>query len=196
MMDFNQWRNKYDTLTFAEQVEYHNQLELLYPGQAHYDLQAAKHVIDLVNPKTVIEAGCWKADLAAEILKSNDIIEDWKGVEICTNAIKKTVCKDGRMRYREVASFTWWNNVRMGCDLFIATHFIEHLSLQHFAELAKALKSRFVYFEAPLSDTGEPWDGYHGTHKLPIGWNRINEIMASNGYAVTNINHHCKLYAK
>jgi hypothetical protein len=33
-----------------------------------------------------------------------------------------------------------------------------------------------------LTDVGNDWDGYVGTHKLTIGWNKINKIMKENGY--------------
>jgi hypothetical protein len=35
-----------------------------------------------------------------------------------------------------------------------------------------------------LTNNGNDWDGYIGTHKLTIGWNKINEIMKENGYSL------------
>ena len=73
------------------------------------------------------------------------------------------------------------------CDIIIATHFIEHLSNEHFVELAKYCKGvEYIYFEAPLSDDGEDWNGYLGTHKLNFGWNQIVEVMAQNNFEVVH----------
>jgi hypothetical protein len=195
-MTFDKWREDYDMLTFAEQVAYHNELEVRYPHQAHFNLDAAKAAIQIANPKKIIEAGCWKADLAAEILKTNSVITHWQGIEICSNAKERTVCNDPRFFYRDVESFTWWNSIGMVCDLFIATHFCEHLSTQHFDELAHSLKSKYVYFEIPISEHGEEWNGYHGTHKLPLGWRHVIAIMGLNDYTHTDIAQHCKLFTK
>jgi hypothetical protein len=195
-MTFDKWREDYDRLSFAEQVAYHNELELLYPSQAHYNLDAARQAIAIANPVTVIEAGCWKADLAAEILKTNTVIEDWMGIEICTNAIEKTNCHNEHFTYCPVEKFNWWMDIDMRCDLFIATHFCEHLSADHFADLASALDSKHVYFEIPISEGGEAWSGYHGTHKLTLGWSHVIHIMAAHGYTHTHIAQHCKLFTR
>lgn len=195
-MNFNEWRKRYDTLTFAEQQEYHNHLEALYPDQAHYDYNAAAHVFGLVNPKTVAEAGTWKANLAYQILGSNETITNWDAYELCPNAVLKTVCKDARLQYQTLTRFDWWNDVTIDADLFLATHFIEHLSWQHLQEMVAAVNSPNIYFEAPLTDIGEQWQDFHGTHKLTVGWDEITALMQSKGYTLVNINNHCKLYRK
>jgi hypothetical protein len=195
-MNFNQWRQDYDTLTFEQQQDYHDHLESLYPGQAHYDLDAAKKVFDWLQPKSVMEAGTWKADLAKEILRHHPDIYFWKGYELCPAAMKKTVCQDERFIYANLTRFDWWNIEPIVCDLFLATHFIEHLSFEHFQQLARALKCKHVYFEAPLSEYGENWEGYHGTHKLPVGWQTVSDVMNLEGYKRIDISAYCKLYEK
>jgi hypothetical protein len=129
-------------------------------------------------------------------LKTNTIIKEWTGVEICTNAIEKTNCHNKYFTYRFVQNFDWWNWIYMESDLFIATHFCEHLSADHFADLASALDSKHVYFEIPISEGGEAWNGYHGTHKLTLGWSHVIAIMAAHGYTHTDIAQHCKLFTK
>jgi hypothetical protein len=195
-MDFNQWRGQYDTLTFEQQQEYHSELEALYPDQAHYDLDAAKKAFEIVKPAWVIEAGAWKGNLAAEILSKSDCISQWYAFELCPAAIARTVCNDVRFRYASFNTFNWWVNNPLVCDLFIATHFIEHLSFAHLSEMIKSVKSKHIYFEAPLTDSGENWDNFHGTHKLEVGWSRVSEWLLLHGYKKIDITNHCKLFER
>jgi hypothetical protein len=194
--NFNEWRNKYDTLTFEEQRLYHNHLEELYPEQAHYDLASAKIAFEHVKPLTVVEAGAWKANLAAIILNENATIEQWQAIELSTNAINKTLCKDDRFSYIDINRFDWWNEMQFEQDLFLATHFIEHLSGEHLTALINAINTKAVYFEAPITNAGEAWNDFHGTHKLHFGWDIINSLFTIKGYNVVNITNHCKLYIK
>ena len=195
-MDFNQWRKSYDSMTFEQQQDYHDYLEGLYPDQAHYDLEAARKVFDWLQPKSVIEAGTWKGNLAADILGRNPDIYTWKAYELCPAAMARTVCHDDRFKYQTFNRFDWWNREPLVCDLFLATHFIEHLSFAHFAEMARAIKAKHIYFEAPLTDGGENWDGFFGTHKLEVGWNRVSEVMNLQGYKRIDITAQCKLFEK
>jgi cyclopropane fatty-acyl-phospholipid synthase-like methyltransferase len=182
-MTFNEWRDKYSKMSYDEQVKYHNLIEEQYPDQAHYTYDNVKQVLS--DGIKVLEFGCWKADLAARaILEYN--IKEWKGVEICTTAIEKTKCTANNFKYIVPKKFDWFNTkVKPKCDVIIATHFIEHLSNEHFEQLAEYCAGvPLIYFESPLSNEGESWDGYIGTHKLNYGWDKVNEIMKSKGYFI------------
>jgi hypothetical protein len=186
--EFDVWREKYDNMTIEEQVAYHNKLEELYPEQAHYNYDNVKIALELCGKKiNVLEFGTWKADLCETALKEFDI-ESWVGIEICKHAIEKTKCKSEKFKYIFPDKFDWFNDKnRPSCDIIIATHFIEHLSNEHFVSLAEYCKGvNYVYFEAPLSNNGENWNGYLGTHKLNYGWNHVVEIMKQNNFEVTH----------
>jgi cyclopropane fatty-acyl-phospholipid synthase-like methyltransferase len=182
-MNFNEWRKKYNEMNYDEQIDYHNLIEKEYPEQAHYTYENVKEVLS--NGISVLEFGCWKADMAARAISEYQI-KDWKGIEICTKAIEKTRCKANNFQYIIPESFDWFAKTqRPNCDVIIATHFIEHLSNEHFDELANyCVGVPLIYFESPLSNEGENWQDYLGTHKLGYGWNKVNEIMTSKGYIV------------
>jgi hypothetical protein len=191
MITFNEWREKYNEMTTDEQVAYHNYLETQYPEQAHYDLQFAKNVFELVKPKIVTEAGGWKGDLANEMFKVFDI-KKWINIEICQNAIDNTKCKNDKFINLKPENFNWFNSVKIE-GMFLATHFIEHLSNEHFIELANVLqKNEYIYFEAPLTNEGETWFDFHGTHKLEFGWNDIKNLFPLHNVILEN--NHCKLF--
>ena len=190
---FNEWREKYSTLTLEEQIKYHNELEIGYPDQAHYDLDFATKVFDLVNPSDVTEAGGWKGDLANIMLNKYDI-KTWLNIEICQNAIDNTKCKDDRHKYLMPNSFDWFDS-KIYKGMFLATHFIEHLSTEHFDKLLETLSDvEYVYFEAPLNDTPQNWVDYFGTHKLEYGWNQIKEKFVTHQIVIENSQ--CKLFKK
>jgi hypothetical protein len=199
MNEFDQWRAGYGSRTMQQEIDYHNDLERRFPHQAHYNLEAAREVFDICMPERVIEAGAWKADLAKAILAENSKIEAWTAYEISTEAIRKTVCTDFRFTYILPEKFTWfmYEQVFSGIDMFLATHFIEHLSNTDLLSLTKALRAakvRCIYFEAPLTDEGNTWEGYEGTHMLEMGWNEIERLLP--GYDEHTIAPGCKLYMK
>ena len=68
--EFDDWRSKYDTMSSSEQVEYYNEIEELYPEQAHYNYENVKIVLELGKKNAdVLEFGTWKADLCEIALK-------------------------------------------------------------------------------------------------------------------------------
>lgn len=182
MNEFDKWRNEYDKLSIKDQKVYHDELEQRFPEQNHYNYDNVLEALKLSVPNPVVlEFGTWKGDLALQSF--NDLpIKKWYGVEICDNAILKTKCKE--VNYINPKRFDWFNEKRViEADIIIATHFIEHLSNEHFEALAAYCKGiKVVHFESPLTNEGNEWDGYVGTHKLTIGWDKINKIMSSNGY--------------
>jgi hypothetical protein len=183
MNEFDKWRESYDTMTIDEQIYYHNDLEARYPEQNHYNYDNVKEALLLCNKPIVLEFGTWKGDLAKQAMQDFNI-SAWYGIEICEAAIGSTKCKE--VNYILPTKFDWFKDKRtINADLIIATHFIEHLSNNHFQDLAKYCKGvKYIHFEAPLTNEGNNWDGYIGTHKLTIGWNKINEIMKENGYSL------------
>lgn len=202
MNEFDQWRSKYNSMTYKEQVDYHNDLEKRFPEQAHYNYGQVKKALDLIpyNIHRVLEIGCWKGDLAKKALQEYDIGE-WLGIEICEEAIKKTHCTDWRFKYLQPEQFDWWNNepplmYATHPKVLIATHFIEHLSNIHFEQLVKWIngKPKIIYFEAPLSMEGQSWEGYYGTHKLNYGWNKVIDIMKEAGYKAKELLHQAVIF--
>jgi len=196
-MDFEQWRADYDNMTYEEQVKYHNEIEANYPEQAHYTYQNIIHLFNLMKDDSrVLEFGTWKGDMANRCF--NDFpqkIKSWVGIEICQAAIEKTRCLDPKFSYIFPSRFDWFMEKRPDADVIVATHFIEHLKNDHFDALAKYCQGvDYILFEAPLSDNGESWEGYHGTHKLNYGWNQVVEVMGKNGYELNATLHDARLF--
>jgi hypothetical protein len=191
---FNEWRDNYNSISYNNQKDYYNELEKLYPHQAHYDLAFALQVFDYVKPQHITEAGGWKGDLANIILAKNSDIISWKNIEICEEAINNSKCNDTRFTNYIPDSFDWFNaNLYNG--LFLSTHFIEHISNNDFDKLADSLRNvEYIYLESPLENTDTIWTDYFGTHILGYGWDNIKEKLSS--HSVILENNYCKLFHK
>jgi hypothetical protein len=199
MNEFDAWRAGYNTRTFADEMDYHNELEARFPEQAHFNLDAALSAFNIVWPRNVLEAGAWKGHLAKEILCSGVGVRKWVAYEISTAAIEKTVCHYPEFTYTIPKRFDWFKS--SDCferfDMFIATHFIEHISDEHFRGMAVAINAAQVpalYFEAPIKDDASDWQGYPGTHMLTMGWDAIKSLFPA--YQVQDIAPGCKLFTR
>jgi hypothetical protein len=179
--DFNNWRQKYFKSTLKDQVEAHNEIGALYPDQAHYMLAPIQQLLLDPNITNVVEAGPWMGHLAQNILSdpAYDHIQSWYGYEIAEYAIERCVVEDSRFKYIIPERFDWWEEGIQCGSIFIATHFIEHLSNDHMKGLALALHVfSKIYFECPISLEGQSWTGYEGTHMLTFGWNDVLNLFS------------------
>lgn len=187
MNEFDKWRLRYNSMSYQDQVSYHNDLAARYPEQNHYNYANVKEALQLMEGGVVLEFGTWKGDLAKQALQ-DFLITTWYGVEICETAISQTKCP--QVKYIKPDRFDWFSQPReIEADIIIATHFIEHLSNEHFKQLAKhCVGVKLIHFEAPLTNEGNDWKDYEGTHKLTIGWDEINKTMQNLSYKLI-INH-------
>lgn len=183
---FNKWRENYETMTLEEQIEFHNQIAKQYPEQAHYDYAAVSEIIDTFKPNSILEFGCWRADMAQQALSQFDFIQTWTGIEICTEAMSMCRCSNNRFKYILPTKFNWFEDKRKyAADMILATHFIEHLSNTHFEQLTKYCKGvSYIYFECPIEEEGQGWEHDVSTHKLEYGWRDVIRLMNLQGYEV------------
>lgn len=153
-----------------------------------------------MNGFKVVEVGGWKGELAQYCLsKYSNEIRDWTNIEFCENAIKKTVPMDSRYEAICPKSFCWFTKGHRltGYDIFVSAHTIEHLSDDHMARLIQAISGiSVVMFDAPLTAEGEDWNDFLGTHKLKMGWNKVNGLMIREGYTSEQVNKGCYIYRK
>lgn len=175
IIEFNRWRERYDSLSDEEQLEFYNTIEKYYPEQKSFTLSNYDYLFSLFQGKNVIEIGGWKGELAKYCLEKYDI-KSWTNFELCTGAIEKTVCKDERYKVFPV-SFRFWRNMEFGEGIVLASHVIEHLSDKDFLEFAKKVKDNILCFEAPISIKENNWSNYYGTHILKMGWDSIDELF-------------------
>jgi glycosyltransferase involved in cell wall biosynthesis len=176
---FDNWREKYSTLSDAEQKLLHNIWEEKYPDQRHFSVADFKIVLDTVKhfePKiTVAEAGGWKGELAASILPQERTIVSWENHEITGQAVTKSVCRDARYRAIYESKFRWWEDLALTDNFLVMSHFLEHVSSDDCEKLLARIVDwenvKFVYIDAPLLFyKSDKWDNYYGSHINRMTW--------------------------
>lgn len=193
---WNTWRALYNSLTDEEQFAFANECEEAYPHQIHHNKQNFDFLFKDVDGVKVLEIGGWKGELAQHCLAKYSIAS-WNNVDVCSNAVDKTVSID-RTRYASSIpkQFRWFLHPRQSdYDVCVSAHTIEHFSNEDMLSLIKHISGvKTVMFDAPLKMEGDDWHGYGGTHMLTMGWRGVNAAMVAEGYAVEEINKHCFLY--
>lgn len=193
---WNTWRRLYNELTDDEQHDFADECEAAYPNQIHHNKQNFDSLFKDLKGIEVLEIGGWKGELASHCLERYDITS-WLNIDVCRNAVAKTVPIDTN-RYTAVVpdQFRWFSLPRqMEFDVCVSAHTIEHFSNEDLRLLIKHISGiKTVMFDAPLEMAGDSWNGYCGTHMLTMGWNGVNAAMIVEGYSVEQINRHCFLY--
>lgn len=204
---WNKWRALYNELTYEENLAFANAAEAKYPSQQHHTKSNFDNLFAMQKEAVnIIEIGGWKGELASHCLNKFPIINSWANVELCSNAIDKTVISaKTNPKYNIIRpnKFDWFKDpitvpVKHVFDICVSSHTIEHFSDDHLRDLIKYISGiPLVIFEAPIKDEGDDWSldgGYGGTHILKMGWNGVNEAMFTEKYRPEKINDHCYLY--
>lgn len=184
MIDFDEWRRNYSTMSEAEHLEFLNRCEALFPDQAHFNFQAIRKYIEFYPNSRVLEIGGWKGELAKMVMEEVPVAS-WRNIEPCSAAIDKTVPM-GQLPYIPLrqSRFRWFNEPRtLHPDLLISSNTIEHLDNTDLLSLVRWFCGiPHVILEAPLKPHKESWDGYLGSHMLEMDWHDMHHLMYQYGY--------------
>lgn len=190
--DFDAWREGYLHMTYREQQGFYDRVEVEHPHQVAFTLsgfhdfllQVCDHEATL-GKVYVLELGGWKGELAQEMLKSFPSVAIWCNVEICQRAVDKSVCESPRYTTLVPENLPW--NVELPpANVFVASHFIEHITRNDLDMLIQNLPDtvRYIGMEAPIPEDGNTvdWTGYHGPHTPEIGWKQVTRLPMNNGF--------------
>lgn len=196
---FDTWRALYSELTDAEQAEFYNDIEKKWPWQQHFHVGYFASAFT-GTPVRVLEVGGWKGELASHMLSRAPEISSWKNIEICSEAVAKTVPmpREGVYTTHIPQAFKWFESPReLDADVFVSAHTIEHFTDQDLWKLLMwADGIPLICLEAPISFGSNNWDGYGGTHILKAGWCEIGVFMETLGYEPIFIHQHAFHYRK
>lgn len=191
---WNLWRELYYDLTEAENIQFGNDIFARYPGQAsfnpfNFDFAIKKHLERLPVPPKVLEVGGWRGELAQHCFSKHEIWS-WHNIDMCKAAVDNSLpiqkhdkCSPGYTSFFP-GDFDWFKKPRLeDYDMFVSAHTIEHLTDDHFLQLMDyAMGIPIVLLEAPITNEGQKWDGYIGTHIMEMGWERVHKEMAARGW--------------
>jgi hypothetical protein len=180
--DLDAWRDAYPTATYLEQQAFHSRIWEANPDQNHFDIEQARLAIEHVNPSIVVELGGWDGALAALMLALFPI-KQWTNHELCAEAASVGVGQHPRYSVAVLNDFYWCHDWR--CDLFVASHVIEHLTTEDLDKTIAATDTPAIYLDAPLLDDPTPWTGTTTTHILQLGWEGVTALLDDHGYTLT-----------
>lgn len=184
--DFDAWRERYNEMTYRDMKRFYDLVEADHPLQQAYDANAFSrfldHTIASIGSVSVLEIGGWKGELAQRMLVKPGIAM-WCNLEICENAARKSVFSSPRYETIIPDDFAW-NIMLPEANVFIASHFIEHIRWRELKALVHNLPSKiqFMGLQAPIQESGTDWMGYHGTHILEVGWKLVSIYLLAAGF--------------
>jgi hypothetical protein len=186
------WRVAYPTMTFQEQKEFYRTVWRENRDQHGFNLPAFKRALHMTSgwPIRVVELGGWDGELA--LLGMTERISTWTNYEICEDAVNESLVEDER--YQAVLLEDWFWRSRYECDLFVACHVLEHLTLADVRRTLDAVKFWYAFVEAPLRSDPISWSGYQGSHILEVGWDGLDEEFFARGYSPVVITPESRLY--
>ena len=202
---FDEYRARYDLMTFADHQRAYSLVESIYPEQQCFDEGRASRFFEAliahqITP-SVIELGGWKGELAQCMLSRYRDITIWHNVEICREAVGKTVCRDSRYTTNTLDGFFWDMKPRFigMCNTMVLSHVVEHMRLQNFSDtIAHCANEHIehVYLDVPhLTDHScKTWHGWTSMHVFEAGWADIERIMATHGYQSFIMNGQVRCY--
>lgn len=194
-VDFDYWRQAYDIMRDDERRNWDALCYAHFPEQAHGNGQLIDYCLELARIKSlgekprVLEVGGWRGDHAAALLKRHDWIHSWTNIEFCEKAARTPKTDDPRYTAVVPNHFRWWGKDEVpAADLLVLSHVIEHLSPEDLKGLLEATKHiPMVYCEAPLPEVGTNWEGYLGTHILPLSWKEVDDLFLATGWPVRTL---------
>lgn len=179
-VSWDEWRASYDTWSFRDQQEFYDQVfRVCRVQQQHSPIHLADFLAYIAEPVDVVELGGWDGEFAATMLADHPI-RRWTNYEISQAAVAGSVCHDDR--YVPIALDDWYWTDHHACDLFVASHVLEHLRFDDVKAVLDATDCRYAYIQAPLPEGPRQWDGYHGSHILEVGWARLAEQFYLRGF--------------
>jgi hypothetical protein len=135
-------------------------------------------------PVRVVELGCYRGELAAEILPKYDDIVSWDGYDICHYAVDFSACNDKRY-FPTKLTCSFWQLPDFKFEIFVSAHTIEHLSNEEAIDLMGFLERncrKGIYLEMPIKEEGKKWRGGASSHVLELGRKHFRRFFHSHGW--------------
>jgi hypothetical protein len=184
-LDWDAYRKNYPQLSYRAQQAFHSEIYAQYPEQKHYSSEHVARAIEDTLPTSVFELGGWDGELAAEMLDRYPTIHSWTNYEICKEAAQAGDQRHPKYYAANLTDF-YWEYGKHGkgwrCDLFVASHTIEHISANDLDKTVNATDAKAFFFDAPLLDWPINWMGSTTSHVLEIGWLEVHNLMRYRGY--------------
>lgn len=177
-IELDLYRDRYDSLTFAQHRAMYELIETVYPEQSFWNANACMGFMLEFAPRNVLEIGGHDGGLAAAVLAEMPFIDSWRNLEL---VVSPQVCEDPRYSLEVLDDWAWTQS--LGGDALVMSHFIEHISETQLERLLANLDVRCIYVDAPLlEDTPSYWGGTTTAHVLPFSFAQLDQAFGARGY--------------
>ncbi len=181
---FDEYRKGYDAYSDDEHRRFYTDFHLKWPLQRCCTFSSLRRFLGDHRKALVIEMGGWDGWAASTMLPEFPELQHWLNVEFCKEAAAATVCDDARYNVYVPKAFRWWRSevAPTASDVMVLSHVIEHIANDDARELIGSLRPLAWYIEAPLTEDGQTWSGYGGSHVLYTGWRELETWLSAAGY--------------
>lgn len=182
--DFNNFRNKYNTLSYKDQVEFYSTIYKEFPIQNYCTLDKAELFFQTFKPNSIFEIGGWTGYTANKMINKFDCIDKWTNYEVCVEAVLNS---EQNSKYMACITndYLWNLPLRIIEDALFMSHVIEHMTINQFENIIIKTGSKYVYIEAPLPETGGyTWENSESTHVMSSAWDDIENLMTKYSYNI------------
>jgi hypothetical protein len=199
-IDWDAWRREYaEGMSVAELRDFYSRVWELHRDQRCHSKNTCAVAIAEIRPRWVLELGGWDGELGKSMLDAYPEIRRWTSVEICPEAVRATRAREDP-RLSVICPGDWWFwERRWECDLFVASHVIEHMTAEELGRTFCAVEAYAMYLEAPLEEHGRSWTGYAGSHILEEGWDWVDTCLGHLGHELmwdVPVAGHARLYRR
>ena len=185
MPDWDGWRKKYPTMTWKENVEFHDEVGRQFPNQSYFSAAAARIFFNAIGKDAgnVFEVGGWDGELASSIWDLLPLESTWDNYEVCR--VIQPIVDSERFVQIIPSDFVW--NLPMETfskyRTFVSSHTIEHITMSDLKKLVRCLYAvKYVHVQAPLRDAPISWNDFGGTHIFEGAWPDVVSIFEDVGF--------------
>jgi hypothetical protein len=183
-MDWNDWRARYDDMSWQDQVDFYERVGQAHPKQQHFTaIEVLRFARELPPAAQVLEIGGWRGEMAEFVLASCPDLARWLNIEVLADALNHHVL-DKRYDVMIPNDFIWRVGLPQGYDALIMSHTIEHMRAVELELIIAQFDGAALYLEAPLDDPSQPfgWHDYPGSHILELNWDGVDRLIAAAGF--------------
>lgn len=168
-------------LSFEEHVDFYDLIVQVAPEQNYWSLGLVNEFLQWAQPRLVFELGGWDGGLADAVLLWHPGIQAWVNQEI---ARVPQVCTDPRYSYDQPDTWAWSQPID-GFDAVIASHVLEHLTVEHLSMFLRSLAAvNYAYVDVPLPEKATNWMGTTTTHILDLSISEFDGVWEDFGWEI------------
>ena len=178
---FDDYRLEYPTMNHTRKQECNRYFYETWPIQNTFmfDYDFILDSLATANPESVVELGGYEGQLALESFTRVKTLTHWINLELIPH---RQVQGLEKYWYRETVleNQVWLTSHKLDCDMFVATHMLEHLSNMECTLLLEWLLQqnvKWLLLVVPTTPKGRLWTGYMGAHVLTYGSDVIKEKL-------------------